>query len=116
MFSDINLTELQKNLDTQGIELVDNQKESVLGRKALADKTKGFRLLLIFPLKTAQCRPSEFKKISEAEKPNAFKGLLKGTLNYLWDYKTSTINAFVQRTKRKLITLLNVPRRPKTLS
>ena len=38
---DINLTELQKTLDTQGIELVDNQKESVVGRKALAEKTKG---------------------------------------------------------------------------
>ncbi|KAJ3567586.1 hypothetical protein NP233_g6271 [Leucocoprinus birnbaumii] len=56
---DINLSELQKTLDAQGIEIVDNQKESVIGRKALADKTK------------------EFKKISDAEKLNAFKGLLK---------------------------------------
>lgn len=40
-FLDINLSELQKTLDAQGIELVDNQKESVVGRKALADKTKG---------------------------------------------------------------------------
>jgi homeobox protein cut-like len=39
--TDINLSELQKTLDVQGIELVDNQKESVVGRKALADKTKG---------------------------------------------------------------------------
>jgi hypothetical protein len=38
---DINLSELQKTLDMQGIELVDNQKESLVGRKALADKTKG---------------------------------------------------------------------------
>ena len=38
---DINLSELQKNLDVQGIEVVENQKESVVGRKALADKTKG---------------------------------------------------------------------------
>jgi len=37
----VNLSELQKTLDTQGIELVENQKESVVGRKALADKTKG---------------------------------------------------------------------------
>ena len=37
----INLLELQKTLDTQGVELVENQKESVVGRKALADKTKG---------------------------------------------------------------------------
>ncbi|KAG6837511.1 hypothetical protein H0H93_008436 [Arthromyces matolae] len=40
-WKDINLSELQKTLDAQGIELVDNQKESVVGRKALADKTKG---------------------------------------------------------------------------
>lgn len=37
----INLIELQKILDAQGIELVENQKESVVGRKALADRTKG---------------------------------------------------------------------------
>ena len=37
----INLLELQKTLDTQGVELVENQKESVVGRKALADRTKG---------------------------------------------------------------------------
>ncbi|KAF8070611.1 CASP C terminal-domain-containing protein [Lyophyllum atratum] len=47
---DINLAELQKTLDTQGIELVDNQKESVVGH---------------------------FKKLPDSEKPNAFKGLLK---------------------------------------
>ena len=40
----VNLSELQKTLDTQGIELVENQKESVVGRKALADKTKGSHL------------------------------------------------------------------------
>lgn len=40
-FKGVNLSELQKTLDTQGIELVENQKESVVGRKALADKTKG---------------------------------------------------------------------------
>lgn len=38
---EINLSELQKTLDTQGLEVVENQKESVVGRKALADKTKG---------------------------------------------------------------------------
>lgn len=41
MLSEINLSELQKTLDAQGIELVENQKESVVGRKALADRTKG---------------------------------------------------------------------------
>jgi hypothetical protein len=40
-FSAINLLELQKTLDTQGVELVENQKESMVGRKALADRTKG---------------------------------------------------------------------------
>jgi hypothetical protein len=44
---DINLSELQKTLDAQGIQLVDNQKESVVGRKALADKTKGTLLWLL---------------------------------------------------------------------
>ncbi|KAJ2926753.1 hypothetical protein H1R20_g10328, partial [Candolleomyces eurysporus] len=55
----INLSELQKKLDGQGIEIVDNQKEGLLGRKGLSDKTK------------------EFKKLADAEKLNAFKGLLK---------------------------------------
>ncbi|KAI0256284.1 CASP C terminal-domain-containing protein [Lactifluus subvellereus] len=55
----INLSELQKILDSQGIEVVENQKESVVGRKALADRTK------------------DFKKIPDEEKVNAFKGLLK---------------------------------------
>ena len=41
LMSEVNLTELQKTLDKQGVELVDNQKESVVGRKALAEKTKG---------------------------------------------------------------------------
>ena len=40
-WADINLSELQKTLDAQGIEVVENQKESVVGRKALADRTKG---------------------------------------------------------------------------
>lgn len=43
---DINLSELQKTLDAQGIEVVENQKESVVGRKGLADKTKGKGYLL----------------------------------------------------------------------
>ena len=40
-FADISLSELQRTLDAQGIEIVENQKESVVGRKALADRTKG---------------------------------------------------------------------------
>ncbi|KIJ67999.1 hypothetical protein HYDPIDRAFT_83675 [Hydnomerulius pinastri MD-312] len=55
----INLHELQKTLDAQGIEIVENQKENVVSRKGLAERTK------------------EFKKISDDEKLNSFKGLLK---------------------------------------
>ncbi|KAI5123047.1 hypothetical protein M0805_000482 [Coniferiporia weirii] len=58
-WKDINLSELQTTLDAQGIEIVENQKESVIGRKALADRTK------------------EFKKIPDEDKLNAWKGLLK---------------------------------------
>ena len=38
---EVNLSELQKTLDTQGLEVVEHQKESVVGRKALSDRTKG---------------------------------------------------------------------------
>lgn len=55
----INLHELQKTLDAQGIEIVENQKENVLSRKGLAERTK------------------EFKRIPDDEKLNSFKGLLK---------------------------------------
>ncbi|KAG8720332.1 hypothetical protein FRC08_000560 [Ceratobasidium sp. 394] len=63
VWKEIDLSELQKKLDTQGLELVENQKESVVGRKSLADKTK------------------EFKKLPEEEKSEAFKGLLKAYQN-----------------------------------
>ena len=36
--------ELQKTLDEQSIEVIDNQKESLVGRKALAERTKGKRM------------------------------------------------------------------------
>ncbi|KAJ7594300.1 CASP C terminal-domain-containing protein [Mycena floridula] len=78
----INLSELQKSLDAQGIELVDNQKESLLGRKALADKTK------------------EFKRISDDEKLSAFKGLLKA-------YQTE-IDSLTKRSKTSENAFLNV--------
>jgi homeobox protein cut-like len=74
--SDINLSELQKILDAQGIEVVENQKESVVGRKALADKTKG-RDIYIRSANACSHFRSDFKKIPDEEKANAFKGLLK---------------------------------------
>ncbi|KAJ6587105.1 CASP C terminal-domain-containing protein, partial [Mycena vulgaris] len=79
---EINLSELQKTLDAQGIQLVDNQKESVVGRKALADKTK------------------EFKKIPDGEKLEAFKGLLKA-------YQTE-IDSLTKRSKASENAFLDV--------
>lgn len=38
---DINLSELQKTLDSQGLEIIDNQKENMVGRKKLAEQTRG---------------------------------------------------------------------------
>ncbi|KAF8210571.1 CASP C terminal-domain-containing protein [Mycena galopus ATCC 62051] len=81
-WKEINLSELQKTLDAQGIQLVDNQKESVVGRKALADKTK------------------EFKKLPESEKGEAFKGLLKA-------YQTE-IDSLTKRSKASENAFLDV--------
>ncbi|KAI0358369.1 hypothetical protein OH77DRAFT_1494092 [Trametes cingulata] len=81
-WKDINLSELQKTLDAQGIELVENQKESVVGRKALADRTK------------------EFKKIPDEEKLTAFKTLLKA-------YQTE-IDNLTKRAKTAENAFLNV--------
>lgn len=39
--TDINLHSLQKTLDKQGLEIVDNQKENMVGRKKLAESTRG---------------------------------------------------------------------------
>lgn len=40
-WKDIDLTNLQKTLDQQGLEIVDNQKENLVGRKKLAESTRG---------------------------------------------------------------------------
>ncbi|KIK44901.1 hypothetical protein CY34DRAFT_802255 [Suillus luteus UH-Slu-Lm8-n1] len=81
-WKDIKLHELQKTLYAQGIEIVDNQKESILGRKQLADRTK------------------EFKKIPDDEKLNSFKGLLKA-------YQTE-IDSLTKRSKVSENAFLNV--------
>jgi len=81
----IDLHELQKTLDAQGIEIVENQKENVLSRKGLAERTKGALHFVFIHLNTERShrltahQRSEFKKIPDEEKLNAFKGLLKGT-------------------------------------
>ncbi|KAJ4476999.1 CASP C terminal-domain-containing protein [Lentinula edodes] len=79
---EINLSELQKTLDSQGIEIVDNQKDSFVGRKALADKTK------------------DFKKLPDENKLGAFKGLLKA-------YQTE-IDNLTKRSKTSESAFLNV--------
>ncbi|CAK7906100.1 protein CASP [[Candida] anglica] len=58
-WTDIDLPSLQKRLDDQGIELKEDQKKSLLLRKNLAQRTK------------------EFKKLSDEEKLEQFKSLLK---------------------------------------
>ncbi|KAJ3072448.1 hypothetical protein HDU98_003573 [Podochytrium sp. JEL0797] len=57
--TEINLAVLQKQLDSQGLDIVENQKESNKNKKKLADMTK------------------EFKKIPDEEKLKEFKVLLK---------------------------------------
>lgn len=44
--AEINLTDLQKSLDTTALELVENQKENQVGRKKLAEQTRGQKLAL----------------------------------------------------------------------
>ncbi|KAF8348313.1 CASP C terminal-domain-containing protein [Amanita rubescens] len=83
-WKDINLSDFQKTLDSQSIEIVDNQKESVLSRKTLLEQTK------------------EFKKISDAEKLVAFKGLLKAyqiEIDNLTKRSKASENAFLNAYK-----------------
>ncbi|GAA6034575.1 hypothetical protein JCM8097_005404 [Rhodosporidiobolus ruineniae] len=60
VWKEIALHELQRTLDAQGLEIVENQKENMVGRKKLAEQTR------------------EFKKVPDDEKGPAFKTLLKG--------------------------------------
>ena len=58
--SDINLTKLVPELDSTATDIVTHQKDSLLSRKDLAQKTKDFR------------------KLDDAAKLTEFKSLLKG--------------------------------------
>lgn len=82
IWRDINLTTLQKTLDASGLEIVENQKDSLMGRKKLAEQTR------------------EFKKISDEEKVGAFKGLLKA-------YQ-SEIDALTKRSKTSESAFLHI--------
>ncbi|WWD19588.1 hypothetical protein CI109_104049 [Kwoniella shandongensis] len=44
-WKEINLSELQKSLDSTALELVENQKENLVGRKKLAEQTREFKKL-----------------------------------------------------------------------
>lgn len=77
--TDINLAELQKILDVQGVEVVDNQKENLISRKALAERTKGTYAGFSRRHTAAHGITLDFKKMPEDEKLNVFNRLLKGT-------------------------------------
>ena len=79
--TDINLSELQKTLDAQGVELVENQKESMVSRKALSERTKGVSVANIIMYADINSKTTDFRKIPDDEKLNAFKGLLKGIVH-----------------------------------
>ncbi|KAK4689850.1 homeobox protein cut-like, partial [Tremellales sp. Uapishka_1] len=82
-WKEINLSELQKSLDSTAMELVENQKENMVGRKKLAESTR------------------EFKKLpDDTEKFNAIKVLLKA-------YQ-SEIDSLTRRSKMSETAFLNV--------
>ncbi|THH03436.1 hypothetical protein EW145_g6255 [Phellinidium pouzarii] len=88
-WKDINLAELQKTLDTQGIEIVENQKENVVGRKALADRTKG--------------KYEFMNTIPDEDKLGAWKSLLKSyqtEIDNLTKRSKTSENAFLSLYKR----------------
>lgn len=64
-------------LDGQGVELVENQKESMVGRKLLADKTKGICPFTSVLAPSLTVRVSDYRKLPDEEKLTAWKGLLK---------------------------------------
>lgn len=63
IWEQINLVELQKTLDEQGLKIINNQKESLSSRKQLAEQTR------------------DFKKLPNEEKLVKFKSLLKAYQN-----------------------------------
>ncbi|WVR00235.1 hypothetical protein IAU59_007377 [Kwoniella sp. CBS 9459] len=82
-WKEINLSELQKSLDSTALELVENQKENLVGRKKLAEQTR------------------EFKKLpDDAEKFSAIKVLLKA-------YQ-GEIDSLTRRSKMSETSFLNV--------
>ncbi|ORY33495.1 putative Golgi vesicle transport-related protein [Naematelia encephala] len=82
-WKEINLSDLQKSLDSTALELVENQKENMVGRKKLAEQTREFK-----------------KQPDDAEKFNAIKVLLKA-------YQ-GEIDSLTRRSKMSETAFLNV--------
>ncbi|ORX56214.1 hypothetical protein DM01DRAFT_251318 [Hesseltinella vesiculosa] len=59
-WKNVNLNAVQRDLDEQGLAIVENQKDGIVSRKRLAEHTR------------------EFKKLSDEDKLQQFKSLLKG--------------------------------------
>ncbi|THG93435.1 hypothetical protein EW026_g7799 [Hermanssonia centrifuga] len=99
-YTDISLSELQKTMDVQGMEVVENQKESVVGSQGSCrpDQRSNPTSSQIAPA-VLQCK-IEFKNVPDNEKVSAFKGLLKA-------YQTE-INNLTKRSKSAEDAFLNV--------
>lgn len=95
VWSEIALSDLQKTLDDEGVEIVEKQKASVVGRKELAGRTK------------------EFKKLDDSEKLTEVKGLLKAYQSEI-DNLTSRCK-FAENCFMKLYKLLAEAPDPKPL-
>lgn len=82
-WKDVALPELQKSMDTTALEMVELQKENMIGRKKLAEQTRDFKRLP-----------------DDAAKVNSIKGLLKA-------YQQE-IDSLTRRSQRSESTFLSV--------
>ena len=74
--AEIALHDLQRTLDQQGLEIVDNQKENMVGRKALAEKTRGTSIKSsTVHLRGLECAPVDQSSVYRIQKsPRRGKG------------------------------------------
>lgn len=93
----IQLSNLQKELDQQGLAIVEKQKDGLVSRKKLAEQTRGNIYIYIslhckheLYWKVKKKKKKEFKKIPDEEKVQKFKPLLKGLRLYDWWLKWKT--------------------------
>lgn len=75
----IQLSNLQKELDQQGLAIVEKQKDGLVSRKKLAEQTRGTQKRVVqMKIVAITYGLVEFKKIPDEEKLQKFKPLLKG--------------------------------------